>query len=157
MASLKHPVVPDTDDSLYDRDFFAWTQTVGEQLLAGSVSQADLERIAEEITDLGKRDRREVHSRMVVLIMHLIKWMIQPERPEGSTWRSTIVTQRGELKGVFDQSPSLRPYAKRNLQEAYVEACDRARAETGLQTPLPTECPFTLEQVLELGWYPPDR
>jgi hypothetical protein len=157
MASLKNPVLPETDDSLYDRDFFAWTQTVADQLLTGSVSRADLERIAEEITDMGKRDRREVHSRMVVLIMHLLKWMIQPERREGSTWRSTIITQRGELKAVFEQSPSLMPYAMRSLQQAYVEACDRALEETGLPMPLPSECPYTIEQVLQSGWYPPDR
>jgi hypothetical protein len=157
MASLKHPVVPETDDSLYDRDFFAWTQSVGEQLLAGRVSQADLERIAEEISDMGKRDRSEVHSRMVVLIMHLIKWVIQPERRENSTWRSTIVTQRRELTNKFRDSPSLRPYAMKILQEAYSEACDDALEETCLQTSLPGDCPYTMEQVLQAGWYPPDR
>jgi hypothetical protein len=158
MSAAKNPVVvPPADDSLYDRDFFEWTQTIAEQLLHGSVSQADMERVAEEIADMGKRDRREVHSRMVVLIMHLIKWAIQTERREGSTWRSTIITQRGELTGVFDQSPSLLPYAQQDLQKAYTDACGRALVETGLKIRLPRECPYTFDQIMQIDWFPPDQ
>lgn len=52
------------EQSLYDSDFFEWTQYVGEALRQGRLSEADLEHVAEEIVDMGKRDRREVYSRM---------------------------------------------------------------------------------------------
>jgi hypothetical protein len=158
MSAAKNPVVvPPADDSLYDRDFFEWTQTIAEQLLRGSVSQADLERVAEEIADMGKRDRREVHSRMVVLIMHLIKWAIQPERRDGSTWLSTINQQRLELGGIFEQSPSLRRFASLDLPRAYSRACKDALAETGSRAPLPEACPYTIDQILDDDWFPSNQ
>src|SRR5580765_4165205 len=98
MSAAKNPVLPAAPDSLYDRDFFEWTQSVSEQLRRGTISRADVENVAEEIADMGKSQRSEVHSRMIVLIAHLIKWAIQPERREGSTWRSTITEQRIRLE-----------------------------------------------------------
>ena len=32
---------------------------------------------------MGKRDHREVRSRLVVLVMHLLKWQLQPEPARG--------------------------------------------------------------------------
>ena len=43
---------------LYDRDFFEWTQCNAALLRAGRFDQADIEHIAKEIEDLGKRERR---------------------------------------------------------------------------------------------------
>ena len=45
----------------------------------GRLAEVDLEHVAEEIEDMGKRDRREVRSRLIVLMMHLLKWQLQPE------------------------------------------------------------------------------
>ncbi|HXB72298.1 MAG TPA: DUF29 family protein [Candidatus Acidoferrales bacterium] len=53
---------------LYDLDFYEWTVRNGELLRSGRVSEADLEHIAEEIEDIGKRERRELLSRLGVLI-----------------------------------------------------------------------------------------
>ena len=127
---------------------------MAEQLRQGTVSPADLELVAEEIADLGKRDRREVHSRLRVLIMHLIKWAIQPERRESSTWLSTISTQRAELEEVFMQSPALRRYAAQAIRECYPLAGRMALEETSLQETLPDECPFTVDQILAFDWLP---
>ena len=48
---------------LYDLDFYEWTVRNAELLRSGRVSEADLEHIAEEIEDMGKRERRELLSR----------------------------------------------------------------------------------------------
>ena len=82
---MNKPQIREEPESLYDVDFFEWTQTVAEDLRRGRVSPTDLEYIAEEIADMGKRDRREVRSRARVLIMQLLKWAYQPGRREGST------------------------------------------------------------------------
>ena len=73
MSAAKNPAVPTVESSLYETDFFEWTQAMEKQLREGTVSQSDLEFIAEEIGDVGRRDRREVRNRMIVLIKHLIK------------------------------------------------------------------------------------
>ena len=47
-------------------------------LRAGRVGEADLAAIAEEIESLGKTEKRELVSRLTVLLLHLLKWERQP-------------------------------------------------------------------------------
>ena len=81
---------------LYDRDFYEWTRRNAELLRTGRASEADLEHIAEEIEDIGKRERRELLSRLSILIAHLMKWKVQPDRRSRS-WELTINVQRKDL------------------------------------------------------------
>jgi hypothetical protein len=94
---------------LYDLDFYEWTVRNATLLRAGRVSEADLEHIAEEIEDMGKRERRELLSRLGALFAHMLKWQVQPERRSRS-WTSTINLQRRELKKLLDEMPSLRRF-----------------------------------------------
>src|SRR5437870_763484 len=91
----------------YDLDFFQRTQSTAELIRQGRLNEVDLEHVADEIADMGKRDHREVRSRLIVLIMHLSKWQVQPELRQASSWRSTIIEQRRQLTLVLKDSPSL--------------------------------------------------
>jgi hypothetical protein len=144
--------------ALYDRDFYEWTVRNAE-LREGCVQNADLEHVAEEIEDLGKRDTREVLSRMTVLLMHLLKWSVQPQRryteSGSSSWLATIKEQRQQLVAIFAQSPSLKRYAQKVLPDAHRDAVERASVETGIPThEFPEQCPFRFEQVLEDKFLP---
>ena len=150
---MNKPEIREEIESLYDIDFFEWTQTASEDLLRGRISRSDIEHIAEEIADMGKRDRREVESRARVLIMHLLKWAYQPERRVGSTWLRTIKTQRLEIKRNLRDSPSLKNAIPQALQRIYREACDLAVDEMGGKVSFPRACPFTPEQILS-DWLP---
>lgn len=150
---MNKPQTREDAESLYDVDFFEWTQRVAEDLRHGRVSPADLEYVAEEIADMGKRDRREVESRAVVLIMHLLKWAFQPERREGSTWLSIIGEQRTELELNLRDSPSLKRVVRDQLPQLYRRASRRAMAEMGDRVELPPDCPFTPEEILG-DWLP---
>lgn len=115
----------------------------------GEFAEIDREHLAEEIADMGKRDRREVRSRMTVLLMHLLKWEAQPEMRQESSWRATIVEQRAELALLFEDSPSLRRVAADELAKVYGHAVQRAAAETGLGVEtFPPECPYRIEELL---------
>ena len=81
---------------LYDRDFVEWTVRNAELLRAGRLEEADIEHIAEEIEDMGKRQRHELRSRLRILLIHLLKWQAQPER-RGPSWIATIGAQRAEI------------------------------------------------------------
>lgn len=59
--------------SLHDRDFYGWSREQAELLRAGKVGQADLELIAEEIEGMGKAEKRELVSRLTVLLLQLLK------------------------------------------------------------------------------------
>jgi hypothetical protein len=100
----------DTNTDLYEQDFFQWTQTTAALIRQGKWHAVDARCVAEELESLGKRDRRELASRLQVLVIHLLKWHYQPEgRVQGHSWRSTIRTQRLELRLLLQDSPSLRP------------------------------------------------
>ena len=79
--------------ALYDEDFFLWSQEQAALLRDKKCTDLDLDNLAEEIESLGKRDRRELESRLRVLMTHLLKWRHQSEERSGS-WGSTITEQR---------------------------------------------------------------
>jgi hypothetical protein len=145
------------NSELYERDFCEWTQTTADLVRAGRWSEVDPESIAEELESLGRSDKREVVSRLRVLIMHLLKWQYQPEKRSGS-WQATIGTQRDELELVLNDSPSLRAQLPEWIVQAYPRAADKAVKQMRLlKNPFPPECPFTAEQILDDAFFPERR
>jgi hypothetical protein len=142
------------ETGLYNEDFFEWTRRNAELLRAGCFDQADVEHIAEEIEDMGKRDLNEVNSRVQVLVEHLLKWQLQPEKKSRS-WLRTIASQRGVLAKRLEASPSLRAKIRPNLGSNYQSAVQLTLIETGLpKDHFPSECPFTVEQILDPEFLP---
>jgi hypothetical protein len=138
----------------YDTDFFQWTQATAEMIRQGRLAEVDLEHVAEEIEDMGKRDRREVRSRLIVLVMHLLKWEFQPERRTPS-WRSTIDEQRMQIELILLDSPSLRRLPSDELDATYKRAINRAVTQTGLnKNRFPPSCSYTVEQILDVAFVP---
>jgi hypothetical protein len=143
-----------TNAELYDHDFYAWTQEQAALLRKGAMQDLDLANLAEEIESLGKSQHRELGSRLDVLVLHLLKWSYQPRERSGS-WRSTIRTQRRELRRLLQQNPSLRPLVPDAVADGYPDACLDAGDETGLPpATFPATCPWTPEQVLDADFWP---
>jgi uncharacterized damage-inducible protein DinB len=92
---LEQPVKTEQSHSLYEQDFYQWTQQMATVLRNGHFDQLDIENIAEEIESLGRSDRRELKSRLTVLLMHLLKWHCQPEQRNNS-WLSPYVLIQAE-------------------------------------------------------------
>lgn len=133
--------------ALYEEDETAWLEAMTELLRLGRLDELDYPNLAEYLTDMARRDRREVESRLTVLLTHLLKWANQPDRRSGS-WKGTIVAQRQELEGLVTRGV-LRNHAEAVLADVYQKAVERAAAETGLAPDtFPTTCPFTLDQLL---------
>jgi hypothetical protein len=57
----------------YDKDVVLWAQEQAALLRSGQSSKLDLEHIADEIEDVGKTEKRELASRMPVLMSYLLK------------------------------------------------------------------------------------
>ena len=138
----------------YEDDFYAWTVEQGRLLRSGELSAIDVANIAEEIESMGRSDRRELKSRLVVLLTHLLKWRHQPGGRSRS-WSATTYEQRLQVEGILSESPSLRPSVAAMLVEAHAIARARAIAETGLADEVfPEVCPFTADQVLSRAFLP---
>lgn len=139
----------------YEKDFVLWLEYQAELLRQGRVDLLDLENLAEEVESIGRSDKREVQSRLIVLMTHLLKYQFQSKRRSRS-WVETIGEQRLQLKLLFEDSLSLlRSYAPEVLERSYLYARRKARDETTipLQT-FPETTPYSLEQILDEDFFP---
>jgi hypothetical protein len=140
--------------SLYESDFYAWTQKQATLLRSHQWEQVDIENLVEEIETLGRQERRELVNRVGVLLGHLLKWQFQSEK-QSNSWRATIREQRRKLTKLLQESPSLKPYLPEALAEAYQDAIDLAIKDTNLpDETFPTSCPYTLEQIFNADFWP---
>jgi uncharacterized protein DUF29 len=140
----------------YDEDFFGWTEEQARLLRAGEFSQLDIENIAEELESMGRSIRRELRSRLIVLLAHMLKWQQQPGF-RSKSWSATFREQRRQINELLAESPSLKPVLSRELTRLYSAARGKAADETGLsETTFPDACPFTPEQILAEGFLPED-
>src|SRR5260370_22388682 len=83
---------------LYERDETAWLEAMSALAAGRRYAEMDYLHLSEYLADMAKRDRREVFSRLVVLLSHLLKWEYQPDKRSGS-WRGTIRGQRRGERG----------------------------------------------------------
>lgn len=140
--------------TLYEQDFYAWSQEQARLLRAGELTQADIEHIAEEIESMGKTEKRELVNRLSVLLLHLLKWQFQPGR-RGASWQATIRVQRDDLKDHLDDNPSLRNQLGGAITSAYRKAVITAGGETGLpEKTFATDCPWSFEQIMDDSFWP---
>jgi hypothetical protein len=138
---------PTTTASLYEADETAWLEATAELIRQGRLDAVELDTLAEYLADMARRDRREVFSRLVVLLAHLLHWGYQPDRRSGS-WLGTILEQQRELRQLLE-SGTLRNHAAAVLGQAYADARKQAAAETGLaRGAFPEECPWELDGAL---------
>jgi hypothetical protein len=136
-----------TLSELYTEDETAWLDVMADLLATGAYAELDYANLREYLTDMAKRDRREVESRLVVLLMHILKWMHQPDHRSRS-WRGSIIEQRQELRRHAGRGV-LRKHAESVLAETYQEAVERAVAQTGLAPEaFPAECAYSLDELL---------
>ena len=82
--------------ALFTEDETAWLEAMADLVRRRDLAALDLENLAEYLADMARRDRREVKSRLVILLSHLLKWDFQPEKRSRSR-RTTILSQRQEL------------------------------------------------------------
>ena len=101
--------VLERQETLYDRDLLAWAEQQAAQLRAGQLDQVDMEHLIEEIEAMAGNLRRELKSRLRVLLAHLLKWQFQPRRRSRS-WAATIAEQRAQIEDLLEESPSLREH-----------------------------------------------
>jgi len=97
---------------LYEQDFVRWTEEQARAIRDAAAARTNLpidwENVAEEIESLGRSQRTELSNRLRNIIVHLMKLEASPVTDPRRGWQETVVVQRGDIKGVLDNSPSLR-------------------------------------------------
>lgn len=139
---------------LYEQDFYAWANEQAALLRSGKLMAADIEHIAEEIESMGRTEKRELISRLAVLILHLLKWQYQPNL-QGPSWHVTIEEQRRQLLRHIHDNPSLKSKILEATADAYGDAVLAALRETGLpKHTFPLDCPWSFEEMIDPDFWP---
>jgi len=147
----------------YDEDFFAWTEDQARALREAGARRenepVDWENVAEEIESVGRSDAKALASAATQIIEHLLKLEWSPAVGPRAVWRTSVLNHRVAAWEELDASPSLRgrldlvrAFARGRLLAIDGLARDGVRAET-----IPTECSYTLDQILDAGWWPGNR
>jgi hypothetical protein len=98
---------------------------------------------------VGRSDRKEITSRLGILILHLLKIRFQPEQRKGG-WDATISVQRAAIEKLLSAHPSLREVLQTRLPECHRAATRKAAQETCLSlSTFPDLCPFTLDEIMD--------
>jgi hypothetical protein len=134
--------------SLYQQDFYGWTQQQAQALAQKQVSALDWQHLQEEIQSLGRQEYRELVSHLTVLLGHLLKWQYQSEKRSRS-WFLTIREQRRTIRRHLHQNPSLKSRIAEALVEGFEAGVDLALRETNLPLrTFPEQCPYEFEQIM---------
>ncbi len=140
--------------SLYDEDFHAWANEQAALLRQGKLGQVDLEHIALEIESMGRTEKRELVSRLTVLMLHLLKWRFQPIL-RGKSWRLIIEGQRLDIDAHLKDNPSLKAGLSETISFSYRRAVIEAERETGPEAAtFPSECPWSFDQIMADDFWP---
>ena len=151
--------------SLYEQDFLRWTEQQASVLrelgLAGTNLPIDWENVAEELESLGSSQRRELRSRLLTIIMHLLKLRASTATRPRAGWQDTVDRERSELiDGLLRQSPSLHREIAPTIADVIPKARSRVERELRRRGELTAkvearlaESSFTEEEVLG-DWFP---
>jgi hypothetical protein len=138
----------------YDQDFYSWTQEQAELLKHGRFSELDVENLIEEIEAMGRSEKRELESRLTVLLLHLLKWKYQEVR-RGRSWELSIIEQRLKFEETLEENPGLKPKLDEILKKAYKFAIIQASRETIIsRNVFPEKCPWSLDEITNNEFYP---
>ncbi|PSR16909.1 DUF29 domain-containing protein [filamentous cyanobacterium CCP3] len=142
---------------LYDQDFYRWIQHTVQALKDRDLDVVDWENLIEEIDSMGRSEKKELKSRLLVILEHLLKLMFwELEKAQNSRgWRNTVIEQRGQLELLLDDSPSLKPM----VQELFLESYARARTQVLQKSDLPSDRiptlpPFSADDALNPDFLP---
>jgi hypothetical protein len=138
----------------YEADVVAWAVEQAALLRCGRLNDLDLLNLAEEIDGVARHERRELKSRLAVLLAHLLKWKYQPYRRSNS-WRLTIHGQRSDIADELEGVPSLRHLLENEdwLQKTWIKAVGVAAAETAIDE-FPAEPIWSMSQILDDKFFP---
>ncbi|OIP71364.1 MAG: hypothetical protein AUK48_12590 [Oscillatoriales cyanobacterium CG2_30_44_21] len=115
--------------SLYEADFFLWTQDTIAKIKNGNFDDIDWGNLIEEIESLGKSDKREIESRLYTLLEHLLKLIYIDMPQEFNGWKRTIREQRRQLKSLLKQSPSLKSIWSETFESAFTDSLNDVRED----------------------------
>ena len=118
----------------YEADLYGWAMRQAALLREGRLSEVEADHLAEQIEELGMSEYDKLESVLRVMLLHMLKWDLQPER-QSRNWSLTIQEQRRRLERHLAKNPSLKSRRDEAIEAAYGDARLGAARETDLPLP----------------------
>ncbi len=142
-------------DTLYDTDFYAWSQQQAGVLramardAAGLPNALDIANVAEEIEGVGNSQLSAMVSRVRLILIHLIKCVSQPGSDAILHWQTEMGGWHDDLLEDLTSAMQARIDLDKTWRRAMKQA-ELALREHGvsLASGLPATCPIALADLL---------
>ncbi len=138
----------------YDRDQFGWMVQQAEFLRAGLVHDIDVQSLANLLTDMAASENRAFESAMRVLLQHMLKALVQPEKLTRSGLYS-IALHQVDARRLTETEPGMHQFLPQLYACAYPDARRLASVETGIEIDrFPVENSWSMDEAL--AYVPPE-
>jgi hypothetical protein len=137
------------DSTLYEKDILLWVEDTVSKLKKHDFENLDIKNLIEEVEALGISQKKELISRLMILLEHLLKRLYVDSPYDYNGWERTIRNQRAEIDLLISQVPSLQSRWEISFNDAWQRALLKVKKEYQ-KVSFPEECPFeqTIETIL---------
>lgn len=129
------------DSTLYEKDILLWVEDTVSKLKKHDFENLDIQNLIEEVESLGISQKKELISRLMVLIEHLLKRLYVDFPYDYNGWERTIRNQRAEIDLLLSQAPSLQSRWQISFDDAWQRALSKVKKEYR-DVAFPEKCPF---------------
>jgi hypothetical protein len=137
------------DSTLYEKDILLWVEDTVSKFKKHDFENLDIKNLIEEVEALGISQKKELISRLMILLEHLLKRLYVDSPYDYNGWERTIRNQRAEIDLLISQVPSLQSRWEISFNDAWQRALLKVKKEYQ-KVSFPEECPFeqTIQTIL---------
>ncbi|WP_422136162.1 MULTISPECIES: DUF29 domain-containing protein [unclassified Endozoicomonas] len=161
-------------ENLYKTDYTQWLSKQRELLAQRQFDQLDIDNLLEAMERRMGDEVKELRSHLVILLVHLLKYDYQKrilkdpwvEDKVIQSWMPSISNPRKQIELHVEEYPHLSNRFDESLEKAYPKAKRYAIEELNRyirinskrlnKKSFPDQCPWSYEQVTQMGWLPDD-
>ncbi|HEY9865803.1 MAG TPA: DUF29 domain-containing protein [Candidatus Obscuribacterales bacterium] len=140
--------------TLYETDDAEWLQETVKLIKNHQFEQLDIENLIEELEDLGREKKNAVVSLLEQIIRHLLLLQYWTREADYNRvhWEEEIYSFRVQLRRKI--TTNLLNYLDSEFDSIYQDALGFVKIKTQNSVNFPSECPYNLEQLLDINWFP---
>ena len=148
MAERKHIHDLRRGGPAYEEDYAAWLAGQIALMRAGEWGRLDTEHLIDEVADLGKSDFKGFVSAIEQVLVHMLKWDIQPEK-RGHSWQASIVEHRRRIVRELANSPSYKARLADAVEATFDTAVPIAARQTNMAiSAYPETNPYSWDDIV---------
>ena len=140
--------------SLYDIEYDQWLVQTISLLKENRFNELDKDHLINELEYFSRRDKKTVERFLEQIIRHLLLWQYWTAEHDynANHWQAEIMSFRTQINE--DLTQNLRNHLQENQVKIYEKALNYVKQKTGYEVDFPENCPYTLDQLLEMNWLP---